>query len=261
MSLLLIAKKLWKYKLFTVPIFALVLVGSFYVFAVKAPTYESSATYILVSPPPPPTDAEIAADPALGRVKADNPYLRFSDQTVVVQILASRLNSDEGRQALAKQGADPNYLAQPSPEFGFSAPILQVTGTGTTAAAAIKTADVVGEAAGQELDRMQQERGVDRTYRIKVETVVAAHDAMLKASGKLRALVAVFVLGMILLFITVSVLDALSALRAEWAKRGHTNESYDDGTSFVPPLTLARDTESVSDSDQEAPQWPIEAQR
>ena len=68
MSLLLIVRKLWKYKLFTLPVFALVIAGAFYVFAVKAPTYEAGSTYILVNPPPPPTDAQIAANPALGKL-------------------------------------------------------------------------------------------------------------------------------------------------------------------------------------------------
>ena len=84
MNLLLIVKKLRKYKLFTAPIFLLILFGSFYVFAVKAPTYEANSLFIFVDPPAPPTDAEIAADPALGKVHSDNPYLRFSDQSVLV---------------------------------------------------------------------------------------------------------------------------------------------------------------------------------
>jgi hypothetical protein len=258
MSLLLIVRKLWKYKLFTLPIFALVLVGSFYVFAVKAPTYEANSLYILVNPPSPPTDAEIAADPALGAVHADNPYLRFSDQTVIVQVLSSRLSSEQARASLAKRGADPTYLAAPSPEFGFSSPILGITGTGSTAAGAIKTAELVGRAAEEELDQMQRLRGVDKAYRIKAEAVVTAHDATLKASGKLRALIAVFALGTILMFITLSFLDALSALRAERAQR---RLEHDDGPSFLPPLTLAGDSDSFDDPDPEVSQWPLKAER
>jgi hypothetical protein len=225
MSLLLIVRKLWRYKLFTLPIFALVIAGSVYVFAVKAPTYEAGATYLLVNPPSPPTDAQIAAKPALGRIDSDNPYMRFSDLTVVVQVLATRLSSEEARKALANQGADPNYTVEPSSEFGFSAPIIQITGTGTTPAAAVHTADLVGEAVTKELDQMQMIRGVDELYRINAEVVVGAHHATLKASGKLRVLVAVFALGTILMFIAVSVLDAISALRVEWAQRRREDEA------------------------------------
>jgi hypothetical protein len=258
MSLLLIFRKIWTYKLATLPVFALMFVGTWYVIAVKAPTYEAGATYILVNPPAPPTDAEIAANPALGRVHADNPYTRFGDGSVVVQVLASRLNSDEGRRSLASQGADPNYVATPSAEFGFSAPILQITGTGTTPDQAVKTANLVGAALTRELGRMQQD--VDSTYRIKTEAVVAAHDAQLKPSGKLRALVAVLALGGILLFIVISVLDALRALRMEWAQNRTPNQNL-AVVDFVPPLALRPESEVVGDPDPDASQWPIKAQR
>jgi hypothetical protein len=252
MSLLLIVRKLWKYKLFTLPIFALVIAASAYVFAVKAPTYETGATYLLVNPPPPPTDAQIAANPELGRIESDNPYLRFSNLTVVVQVLATRLSSEESRTALAKPGADPDYKVEPSPEFGFSAPIIQITGTGTTPAAAVHTANLVGEAMTEELDRMQAIRGVDKLYRIKAELVVGAHDATLKASGKLRVLVAVFVLGTILMFIAVSVLDAIGALRVQWAERRTADEDPAGEVSLVPPVELHRNPLSDSDPDPEA---------
>ena len=219
MSLLLILGKLWKYKLATLPVLALIVAGAFYVMAVKAPTYEASSTYILVSPPAPPTDEQIARDPALAKIHSDNPYLRFGDQAVVVQLLSSRLNSEEGRRSLAAQGVGPDYTIAPSPAFGNSTPLLQITTMGTSPAAAIRTARQVGGALTDELDRMQAVRGVDRKYRIKTEGVVIARDATLRASGKLRALLAVLALGVVLLFIVVSVLDALIAVRVHCVRR------------------------------------------
>jgi hypothetical protein len=237
MNLLLIVTKLWKYKFVTIPIIAFVFAGAYYVVAVKAPTYETSASYILVNPPPAPTDADIARDPALGRVHADNPYTRFSDGgSVLVQVLTSRLSSDLTRQMLVKEGADPGYMAAPSVAFGFGVPLLEITGRGTTAAEAVKTANIVGQALSEELDRMQV--GVDRTYRITAQDVVPAHDAKLKPSGKLRSLVAVLVLGTIMLFIAVSVLDAISALRAQWSqgRLGEEGEGSGPGLGSAVPL-------------------------
>jgi hypothetical protein len=256
MSLLLIFRKIWNYKLVTLPVIALVLAGAVYVMAVQSPTYEASATYILVNPPPPPTEAEILANPELGRIAVDNPYLRFSDGSVLVQVLASRLNSEEVRRSLAEQGADPSYAAQPSAEFGFSAPILQITGTGPTAVAAVGTANLVGRALTRELDRMQQQRGVDKDYRIKTEAVVPANGATLKASGKLRSLVAVLALGGILLFIVISIVDAVSALRAEWAQGRIRDDFLED---FEPVLTT--DSPDFADPDPDADQWPLETQQ
>jgi hypothetical protein len=39
MSMLRIVRKIWRYKLLTLPILALVIAGSYYVMAVKPPTY------------------------------------------------------------------------------------------------------------------------------------------------------------------------------------------------------------------------------
>lgn len=267
MSLLLIVRKVWRYKLATLPVLVFVLAGAFYVIAVKAPTYEAASTYILVNPPSPPTDSEIARDPALGRVDADNPYTRFSDQSVLVQVLASRLNSEQGRRSLAARGADPNYTAAPSAEFGFSAPILQITGTGTTPAAAVRTAELVGGALTRELARMQQLRGVNEKYWVTTQEVVAAHDAKLKASGKLRALVAVFALGAVLLFIAISVADALALIRAERAQGRLGDESFDvggPGRPLLPPLGHAPphpDSMALPDPDAGGRQWRLEAHR
>jgi capsular polysaccharide biosynthesis protein len=258
MSLLLILSKIWRYKLVTLPLIALMLLGAFYVVVVSAPTYEATSTYILVNPPPPPTDEEIARDPSLAHVHDDNPYARFSDQTVLVQILTTRLNSDENRARLVKQGADPNYTTAPSSDFGFSAPILQVDGTGSSAVEAVATTNLVGRALSQELDKMQAVRGVDKGYRITTEAVVGAHDAKLKPSGKARSLVAVMVLGTILLFITISVLDAVSTLIARARERNVTDDRVAESTSVAPPVNLRRHPDDYPERDPD-PQWPLEA--
>jgi hypothetical protein len=223
MSLLLIAKKIWQYKFATLPVIGFVLIGAFYVVAVKEPVYEVSSTYILVNPPEPPTEDQIARNPKLA-IGSDNPYTRYSDQSVMVQVLTSRLSSDAAKRQLVSRGADPNYEAEPSAEFGFTAPLVQVTGTGPSPASATRTAEVVGNALTRELERMQQARGVAPKYSIDAQQVVTPRGAKLKASGQLRSLVAVFALGVILLFIVVSVLDAVGALRGE---RGRSR--IDDG--------------------------------
>jgi hypothetical protein len=224
MSLMLIAHKVWRYKLATIPVLLFMVVGAFYVLAIKTPVYETSSTFILVNPPAPPSDGAIAADPSLAHIGADNPYTRYSDQSVVVQVLAGRLSSDEARAALERRGADPGYTVAPSPEFGFSAPILQITGTGSSAGAAVQTATLVGTAVTRELNRMQAVQHVAPKYRIVTQQVVAPHEARLKASGKLRALVAVLVVGAVLLFLAVSVADALTVLRKDRRSRDSEDE-------------------------------------
>ena len=218
MNLLFIARKIWRYRLATLPVLAFVLIGAFYVIAIKDPVYEASATSNLLNPPPPPTEDQITRNPALGEIDADNPYTRYSDQSVVVQVVAARLSSDAAREELVQKGADPDYTVAPSAEFGFTAPIVEITGTGSNPEAAVETANLVGAAFTRELDRMQEARGVASDYRITTNQVVVPLDAELKASGQLRPLVGLLAFGVIMLFVVVSGADALEALRRERAQ-------------------------------------------
>jgi hypothetical protein len=229
MSLLLIVSKIWRYKLATLPILALALVGAFYEVALKKPIYDTASSYILVNPPAPPSPDEIARDPKLG-VGSNNPYTRFSDQSIVVQVLSARLDSPQARLRLQQQGADPRYRVAPDVSFGFTAPIVQITGTGTTPAEAVRTANVVGRALTRELAQMQQAHGVTQNYRITSQLLVGARQATLKASGNLRGVVAVFALGAVMLFLVISVLDAVSILM-----RGKRQDGDEAGVAERPP--------------------------
>jgi hypothetical protein len=215
MDLLSIARKVWRYKLVTVPVVLLVLCGAVYVVAVKEPVYEASSSFILINPPAPPTAEDIARDPSLGRINADNPYTRFSDQSVMIEVLSSTMSSESAQRALLKAGADPRYEVVPTSSFGYSSPIVKVTAQGPTPEVAVASAKLVGKALTAELTRMQQAEGVDPDYRIKAQQVEFPDRAQLKASGQLRMLVGVLVLGAVLLFVVVSVADALTSLRAE----------------------------------------------
>jgi hypothetical protein len=212
-DLLSIARKLWRYRLVTIPVVLLTLFGAFYVFAVKPPVYKAESSYVLINPPGPPTDEQIAQDPALGRVRADNPYTRFGDTRVVLEILAGTMNTRPARQALLAAGADPRFAVVPTSAFGFSSPMVQVSAEADSAATAIKSAKLVSDALKRQLANLQ--RGTDPTYRLTAQPVQTADGATLQASGKLRSLVGVMALGSVLLFVLVSLADALTSLRSE----------------------------------------------
>ena len=215
MDLLSIVRKVWRYKLFTLPVLLLMLCGAIYVVAVKEPVYEASSSFILINPPAPPTAEEIARDPALGRIDSDNPYTRFSDQSVVVEVLASSMTSPSAIQALTRAGADPRYTVAAASEFGYSSPIVQITAQGRSPRAAIRTAKLVTAAVTRQLDHMQQAEGVHSKYRIKGHQLDVPDSAQLQASGQLRTLVGVLGLGAVLLFLVVSAADALTTFRME----------------------------------------------
>jgi hypothetical protein len=215
MNLLSIARKLWRYKLVTLPVVLLTLGGVVYVVAVREPVYEASSSYILINPPPPPTEEAIARDPALSGINADNPYTRFSDQDVVVEVLASAMAGKSVERALLKAGADPGYKVEPAGAFGYSSPIVKVTAQGATPEAAMSSARLVGNEVTSQLERMQRAERVDRSYWIKANQVDTPDSAQLRASGQLRMLIAVLALGTVLLFVVVSVADALAMFRRE----------------------------------------------
>ena len=220
MDLLQILQKIWRYRIVTLPVLALTLLGAIYVVALKESEYSAASSYVLINPPAPPTAEEIAADPSLGRINSDNPFTRFTDQSVVMDLLASTLSNESARRALAQQGADNRYTVAPSSEFGFSSQLLDVTGVGSTPREAVRTAELVGAALTSELDRLQASRGVDARYMIETQRVVAPDHAEQRVSGKLRTLVGVFAMGAILLFVVISAAEALTTLRAERSKQG-----------------------------------------
>jgi hypothetical protein len=233
MDLLSIARKVWRYKLVTLPVVLLTLCLAVYVVAVKDPVYEASSSFILINPPEPPTPEDIARDPSLGRINADNPYTRFSDQSVMIEVLASTMSSESAQRELLKAGADPRYKVAPTSAFGYSSPIVKVTAQGTAPGVAVGSARLVGKALIRELDGMQQAEGVDPGYRIKAQQVESPDRAQLKASGQLRMLVGVLVFGAVLLFVVVSAADALSTLRAE--RMGRTAPPAAAGGAAWPP--------------------------
>jgi hypothetical protein len=219
MNLLSIARKIWRYKLLTVPVVLLILCGAVYVVAIKAPVYEASSSYILINPPDPPTPEEVARDPSLARINADNPYTRFSDQSVIVEVLASSMANESAKRGLLNAGVDPRYKVEPASEFGFSSPIVKITAQVATPVVAVWSAMLVGNAVTRELQTMQQAEGTDSQYRIKANRVDTPDGAQLRASGQLRSLVGVVGLGAVLLFLVVSVGDAVTTLRRERARR------------------------------------------
>jgi capsular polysaccharide biosynthesis protein len=262
MDLVSIARKLWRFKLVTLPVVLLTLCGAVYVVAVKEPVYEASSSYILINPPAPPTAEDVAGDPALGRINSDNPYTRFSDQSVIVEVLASSMAGKATQQALLKAGADPRYKVAPTSAFGYSSPIVQITAQGASPAVAIGSAKLVGDALNRELAHMQQAEGVDSHYRIKAQQVDAPDGAQLRASGQLRMLVGVLALGVVLLFVVVSLADAVTTLRTErigraapsrLAANGEPWSARDDraeGLSALDPEDWSELDEEPADSDQ-----------
>jgi capsular polysaccharide biosynthesis protein len=214
MDLLSIIWTVWRHKFAVLPVILLTVIGAFYVIKIKPPVYQAASSILLVNPPAPPTAAQIAADPGLAGINANNPYTNFGNLTIVVDVVINLVTADSSQQALVQAGADPRYQVALSSAFD-SPPIIQITGVASSAQEAIKTANLVAGAATADLRQIQANQGVNNLYMIKPIQLVRPTRAQLTVSGKLRTLIAVLALGAILLLVVVSMSEALARRRPD----------------------------------------------
>ncbi|MGY1649743.1 Wzz/FepE/Etk N-terminal domain-containing protein [Geodermatophilus sp. SYSU D01119] len=215
MDLLAIVSSLRRHWIITLVVALLTLVGALAVVSLTPRVYNSNASFVLVNPEPQPTDAELLADPSLAGVNWDNPYLRFASEGTVGQVLAARLSSASVREALAGEGADPDYEVTQS---AVSAQIIDVVGTGETPEAADATLAVVNQRMADELAAMQRVFGADDRTLITLLPVATPTRAHLIVSGTIRTLVGVGAAGALLLFAAISLAEA----------RRHARERVED---------------------------------
>jgi hypothetical protein len=236
MDLIEIAGTFWRHKFVTIPVILLTLLGAVYIFKIKPPVYEADASFLLSVPPGPPTAAQIAADPKLGRISSNNPYTSYGNMSVAASVLVDLVTTPAAQQQLVDEGVDPRYEIAPNTEFGFSAPVIQITGIGSNAEEAIQSAKLVYAKAVAYLYVMQKQQGVNRLYMIKAIPLVLAEKAQQSASSKLRELIAVLGAGAVLLFVAVSVADAIERRR----KPGKANAQRARSTIDETPLEHRR---------------------
>ncbi len=218
MDLISLITAFWRHKLVTIPVILLTLLGAYYELAVKPPVYQATSSFLLSNPPGPPTAGQIAAKPALGRISPNNPYTTYGNLSIAGAVVVQLVTSPSVQARLVAAGANPKYQIAPNTQFGFTAPIIQITGVGPTPREAILTADLVTAQAVKELYLMQRNQGVNPYYMIKALQIATPQTAQLSASGKLRSLIAVLGLGAVMLFVAVSTAEAVARRRVGAAK-------------------------------------------
>lgn len=112
-----------------------------------------------------------------------------------------------------RHGVDANYQVGPSMEFPLGTPIMQVTGVGSSAAQALRSAELVGRELSIEMNKLGAAQGTDPRYFIKVQPLTPPGPAEQQLSSKLRTLLAVLAFGAITVFVVVSVMTALEERR------------------------------------------------
>jgi hypothetical protein len=235
MDMLAIVQKVWRHKLAALPVIILTVVGLAYVTVLKPKVYQAQASYILINPPAPPSTQQIQQDPALAKLHTDNPYVRFSDLSIVVQLLTQAMSTVDTQQQLAAQGVAPGWTVGPSTQIGFS-PIFQVTASAPSPAEATKSARLVSNATTGLLNTLQARDQVSPGYQITALQLQSPNQATLQVSSLLRTVVAVLAVGIIMLFIAVSTASGLEEHRAlRRSGEQHSGESPRDPSSHARP--------------------------
>jgi hypothetical protein len=222
MDLVAMAQTVRRYKFATLPVILLTGVLAFYVMFLTTPEYVATGSYILVAPPPAPTQEQIARDPALGKVNANNPLVSYGNLQVVGLIVSQEMSSPSVEDRLLREGVDPMSSVANDTIYA-NAPLLDITGVGTTAAAAARSGMLEGQELVKLLNDIQAREGVSPGYRITASPLVLPEQASLKTSSKLRDLIMVMVVGIILLFVVVSVGKARDERKRERVGGGSTS--------------------------------------
>jgi len=213
MDLLSIISIVWRHKLAAIPVVLLTIAGAFYVIAIKAPVYQATSSLLLLGAPNPPSAGQIAADRKLAKINPNNPYVNFDDLPVVADAVINVVTSNTAEQTLAAQGVNPEYQVVLSTDFG-NPPIIEITGIGRTAAEAMRGASLVTSTAVADLYQMQKAQGVNNAYMITSTELVKPTQAQTTVSGKLRTLIAVLGIGALLLFVVISLAEAVARRRS-----------------------------------------------
>lgn len=171
------------------------------------PVYRSSGSVVLFSPPLAP-DLEPGEKPPAG---VENPYVRFNDLSVVVDIVRRVLISAEVDAQLRDRGVVGTYTVAANIDF-YRGPIVDVAGEAPTADEARASTELVMKQLEVILDDLQAHEGTEPAYRIKTEIVVQPQDGTRVLSSTLRRGMAGSVLAAGLVVLAVLTADT-------WRKR------------------------------------------
>ncbi|SCF25617.1 Capsular polysaccharide biosynthesis protein [Micromonospora viridifaciens] len=213
MDLLALLTALRRHKLVVLVVTLLILGADAYIAFGIPPQYESRAQFVLINPPAPPSDAQIERDPRLAKLNTNNPILRLPSLSVVVDVVTQRMYGDDVRRSLVRQGADENYVVEPTNALG-SGTVLGITGTGSSPEEASRTLTLVSERMQDELRAMQKVDGADDHYLIQALSINPPTEPVRKVTSTVRSLIGATAAGAVLLFAALSIAEATRTRRA-----------------------------------------------
>ena len=214
MDLLSFLGVLGRHKIVTT-VMVLMTAGALAAFIVTTPrVYEANATLVLLNPPPPPTRSEIRQNPALAKIHAANPYARFGDLSIIVDLVAQSVNAPDTKDRFASEGFTGTYSAARS--YTASGPIVELSAQGPSEARAIAFARRLEAEFRAQLARPQTERRVDTNYQVRADIVVPPDRAGPVLTSLVRSVVSILAL---CAFATLAVAFLADAFRMARARR------------------------------------------
>jgi hypothetical protein len=217
---------LWAHKLLTIPLVVLIAGVCGYALLYGPRVYESSATYVLITPDTP-SEFAINNDPELV-AKTDNPYLRSPEPSLAAQVVMTRLAASDVGESLEREGLSTDYVVSPANEFG-SGQIIRITASADTPAKAVQTTSRIGTLMIDELRSIQLVNGADAAYLLTAQEVTPAGAAAERVSSRLRSVAMLGVAGVVVLFGAVSFARALEIRKQ---RKAPSDDASDDE---VPP--------------------------
>lgn len=231
-----VLKTLWTYKMVALPLVALIGAMCVYALLFGPRSYESSASYVLITPGMP-SESQMERDPSLAD-KADNPYLRAVDPSLAAQVVVARLGATDIGDGLASSGLSADYAVLPASEFG-SGQIIRVSASAGSPEQAVATVTRLGELLVSELQSIQVVNGGDPSYYLTAQAITQPGPAVERLSSRLRTVAMIGIAGVVLLFGAISLTRAVDTRRQrrriesgqafEQAPDRHAVHHFDDG--------------------------------
>jgi hypothetical protein len=188
--------------------------GSSWVLFVRPATYQVQSSMLLVPPPPAPSDAQIDKHPELRKLNSDNPYGRSYDPTILIALVSIAITSDPSREAIKQAGGDERFTVAQTTRYGFNSPFADITSVGPSASEAIASNELVIRSFERELARIQLREKVSRRYLITARVAGDPVGARVRSTDVGKLLIGIIGLGVLGLFVVVSIGDAVRELHA-----------------------------------------------
>jgi hypothetical protein len=177
------------------------------VYKLAPPTYKASGSLVLFNPLAPPTAT--AGRTTSTTLDANNPFARFNDLSVVVDIMVREMSSSQVGQQLQAAGLHGSYTVGANLAY-YTGPVLDIsTQAGTPDAAKTDIGLVMAEFQKQ-LAAQQARYGTSPEYFITAQPIVIPTTATKVFSSTLRRLIAVGVLDTLLLLGLAALVDSVA---------------------------------------------------